>query len=52
MFDIIFFCVCVFFQGFYQLLEPKVTIRCRKQDLALVQVSFNLHEPVRIDTDV
>uniref|UniRef100_A0A4W4G8K1 ATPase H+ transporting V1 subunit E1a n=1 Tax=Electrophorus electricus TaxID=8005 RepID=A0A4W4G8K1_ELEEL len=27
-------------QGFYQLLEPKVTIRCRKQDLSLVQVSF------------
>uniref|UniRef100_A0A3B3Y484 ATPase H+ transporting V1 subunit E1b n=1 Tax=Poecilia mexicana TaxID=48701 RepID=A0A3B3Y484_9TELE len=25
-------------QGFYQLLEPKVTIRCRKQDVQLVQV--------------
>lgn len=27
-------------QGFYQLLEPKVTIRCRKQDVQLVQVSI------------
>uniref|UniRef100_A0A3B4X6W0 ATPase H+ transporting V1 subunit E1b n=1 Tax=Seriola lalandi dorsalis TaxID=1841481 RepID=A0A3B4X6W0_SERLL len=26
-------------QGFYQLLETKVTIRCRKQDVQLVQVS-------------
>lgn len=26
-------------QGFYQLLEPKVTVRCRKQDVQLVQVS-------------
>lgn len=26
------------FQGFYQLLEPKVTIRCRQQDVELVQV--------------
>uniref|UniRef100_A0A3B3QSW3 ATPase H+ transporting V1 subunit E1a n=1 Tax=Paramormyrops kingsleyae TaxID=1676925 RepID=A0A3B3QSW3_9TELE len=26
-------------QGLYQLLEPKVAIRCRKQDVALVQVS-------------
>lgn len=26
------------FQGFYQLLEPKVTIRCRQQDIELVQV--------------
>ena len=28
-----------FSQGFYQLLEPKVTVRCRKQDLQMVQVS-------------
>uniref|UniRef100_A0A3B3Y438 ATPase H+ transporting V1 subunit E1b n=1 Tax=Poecilia mexicana TaxID=48701 RepID=A0A3B3Y438_9TELE len=27
-------------QGFYQLLEPKVTIRCRKQDVQLVQASI------------
>uniref|UniRef100_A0A1A7XC84 ATPase, H+ transporting, lysosomal, V1 subunit E isoform 1b n=1 Tax=Iconisemion striatum TaxID=60296 RepID=A0A1A7XC84_9TELE len=27
-------------QGFYQLLEPKVTIRCRKQDTQLVQQSI------------
>uniref|UniRef100_A0A3B4ENW6 ATPase H+ transporting V1 subunit E1a n=1 Tax=Pygocentrus nattereri TaxID=42514 RepID=A0A3B4ENW6_PYGNA len=33
-------------QGFYQLLEPKVTIRCRKQDLALVQVSFFKNIPI------
>lgn len=26
------------FQGFYQLLETKVTVRCRKQDVQLVQV--------------
>uniref|UniRef100_A0A3B5MFA1 ATPase H+ transporting V1 subunit E1b n=1 Tax=Xiphophorus couchianus TaxID=32473 RepID=A0A3B5MFA1_9TELE len=26
--------------GFYQLLEPKVTIRCRKQDIQLVQASI------------
>lgn len=33
-------CGCVFFkfQGFYQLLEPKVTVRCRQQDVDLVQV--------------
>ena len=29
----------VLHQGFYQLLEPKVTIRCRKLDVQLVQVS-------------
>ncbi|RVE72283.1 hypothetical protein OJAV_G00060300 [Oryzias javanicus] len=28
-------------QGFYQLLEPKVTIRCRQQDVELVQASVN-----------
>lgn len=26
------------FQGFFQLLEPKVTVRCRQQDVELVQV--------------
>ncbi|KAI2665563.1 Adenosine deaminase 2-A [Labeo rohita] len=26
-------------QGFYQLLEPKVTIRCRKQDVGIVQAA-------------
>ncbi|MCI4380318.1 hypothetical protein PGIGA_G00238700 [Pangasianodon gigas] len=26
-------------QGFYQLLEPKVTIRCRKDDLAMVEAA-------------
>lgn len=31
--------ITVSHQGFYQLLEPKVTIRCRKQDIPLVQVS-------------
>lgn len=30
------------FQGFYQLLEPKVIIRCRQQDIAMVQVSVML----------
>lgn len=29
------------FQGFYQLLEPKVTIRCRQQDIELVQVRLD-----------
>uniref|UniRef100_A0A8C9U1E6 ATPase H+ transporting V1 subunit E1b n=1 Tax=Scleropages formosus TaxID=113540 RepID=A0A8C9U1E6_SCLFO len=33
-------------QGFYQLLEPKVTIRCRKQDLALVQASVQKTIPI------
>lgn len=28
------------FQGFYRLLEPKVTIRCRSQDVELVQVKL------------
>uniref|UniRef100_A0A6Q2YLI6 ATPase H+ transporting V1 subunit E1a n=1 Tax=Esox lucius TaxID=8010 RepID=A0A6Q2YLI6_ESOLU len=27
-------------QGFYQLLEPKVTIRCRQQDVAMTQLVF------------
>uniref|UniRef100_A0A8B9L9T4 V-type proton ATPase subunit E 1-like n=1 Tax=Astyanax mexicanus TaxID=7994 RepID=A0A8B9L9T4_ASTMX len=33
-------------QGFYQLLEPKVTIRCRKQDLALLQASVQKNIPI------
>ncbi|XP_035390487.1 V-type proton ATPase subunit E 1 [Electrophorus electricus] len=33
-------------QGFYQLLEPKVTIRCRKQDLSLVQASVQKNIPI------
>ncbi|XP_035004008.1 V-type proton ATPase subunit E 1 [Hippoglossus stenolepis] len=33
-------------QGFYQLLEPKVTIRCRKQDVQLVQASIQRNIPI------
>lgn len=33
-------------QGFYQLLEPKVTIRCRKQDVALVQAAMQKNIPI------
>ncbi|KAJ8381793.1 hypothetical protein SKAU_G00025710 [Synaphobranchus kaupii] len=33
-------------QGFYQLLEPKVTIRCRKQDLTLVQAAIQKNIPI------
>lgn len=29
------------FKGFYQLLEPKVTVRCRQQDVDMVQVGLN-----------
>lgn len=25
-------------QGFYQLLEPRIVVRCRKQDLPMVKV--------------
>lgn len=33
--------LCFFpFQGFYQLLEPKVTVRCREQDVEVVQVRY------------
>nr|XP_061809320.1 V-type proton ATPase subunit E 1-like isoform X3 [Nerophis lumbriciformis] len=32
--------------GLYQLLEPKVTIRCRKQDFQLVQASIQRNIPV------
>lgn len=31
------------FQGFYQLLEPKVTVRCRQEDLEMVQVRVELN---------
>uniref|UniRef100_A0A7N8YQS3 ATPase H+ transporting V1 subunit E1b n=1 Tax=Mastacembelus armatus TaxID=205130 RepID=A0A7N8YQS3_9TELE len=33
-------------QGFYQLLEPKVTVRCRKQDVQLVQACIQRNIPV------
>ncbi|KAI5611003.1 V-type proton ATPase subunit E 1, partial [Silurus asotus] len=33
-------------QGFYQLLEPKVMLRCRKQDLALVQAAIQKNIPI------
>uniref|UniRef100_A0A8C1GTH9 ATPase H+ transporting V1 subunit E1b n=1 Tax=Cyprinus carpio TaxID=7962 RepID=A0A8C1GTH9_CYPCA len=33
------------FQGFYQLLEPKVTIRCRKQDVGIVQAAVQKNIP-------
>ncbi|XP_061523417.1 V-type proton ATPase subunit E 1 isoform X2 [Phycodurus eques] len=32
--------------GLYQLLEPKVTVRCRKQDVQLVQASIQRNLPV------
>ncbi|KAF7655184.1 hypothetical protein LDENG_00059740 [Lucifuga dentata] len=33
-------------QGFYQLLEPKVTIRCRQQDVEMVQAAVNKNIPI------
>lgn len=33
-------------QGFYQLLEPMVLIRCRKQDMAAVKTSINKNAPI------
>nr|XP_020455354.1 V-type proton ATPase subunit E 1-like isoform X2 [Monopterus albus] len=33
-------------QGFYQLLEPKVILRCRKQDLHMVQASIQRNIPI------
>lgn len=33
-------------QGFYRLLEPKVTIRCRPQDAELVQAAVNKNIPI------
>lgn len=32
-------------QGFYQLLEPKVTIRCRKQDVGILQAAVQKNIP-------
>lgn len=33
-------------QGFYRLLEPKVTIRCRPQDVEFVQTAVNKNIPI------
>ncbi|XP_067855727.1 V-type proton ATPase subunit E 1 [Heptranchias perlo] len=33
-------------QGFYQLLEPMVIIRCRKQDITVVKASINKNIPI------
>ncbi|XP_068458957.1 V-type proton ATPase subunit E 1a isoform X2 [Clinocottus analis] len=33
-------------QGFYQLLEPKVIIRCRQQDVEMVQAAVNKNIPI------
>uniref|UniRef100_A0A672RJL6 V-type proton ATPase subunit E 1-like n=1 Tax=Sinocyclocheilus grahami TaxID=75366 RepID=A0A672RJL6_SINGR len=33
-------------QGFYQFLEPKVTIRCRKQDVGIVQAAVQKNIPI------
>uniref|UniRef100_UPI0037E81C98 V-type proton ATPase subunit E 1a n=1 Tax=Semicossyphus pulcher TaxID=241346 RepID=UPI0037E81C98 len=33
-------------QGFYRLLEPKVTIRCRPQDVEMVQAAVNKNIPI------
>ncbi|XP_029992172.1 V-type proton ATPase subunit E 1a [Sphaeramia orbicularis] len=33
-------------QGFYQLLEPKVTIRCRQEDVEMVQAAVNKNVPI------
>lgn len=33
-------------QGFYRLLEPKVTIRCRQQDVEMVQAAVNTNIPI------
>ncbi|XP_060784312.1 V-type proton ATPase subunit E 1a [Neoarius graeffei] len=37
-------------QGFYQLLEPKVVIRCRKDDLAMVEAAVRKNIPVYKET--
>ncbi|KAL0968516.1 hypothetical protein UPYG_G00267900 [Umbra pygmaea] len=37
-------------QGFYQLLEPKVTIRCRQQDIAMVQAAVQKNIPTYKET--
>lgn len=36
-------------QGFYQLLEPKVTVRCQQQDVELVQAAVNKNIPIYKD---
>ncbi|CAK6960171.1 V-type proton ATPase subunit E 1a [Scomber scombrus] len=33
-------------QGFYRLLEPKVTVRCRQQDVEMVQAAVNKNIPI------
>ncbi|XP_034079255.1 V-type proton ATPase subunit E 1a [Gymnodraco acuticeps] len=33
-------------QGFFQLLEPKVTVRCRQQDVEMVQEAVNKNIPI------
>uniref|UniRef100_A0A8C4H3Z1 ATPase H+ transporting V1 subunit E1a n=1 Tax=Dicentrarchus labrax TaxID=13489 RepID=A0A8C4H3Z1_DICLA len=33
-------------QGFYRLLEPKVTVRCRQQDVEMVQAAVNTNIPI------
>uniref|UniRef100_A0A7N8Y094 ATPase H+ transporting V1 subunit E1a n=1 Tax=Mastacembelus armatus TaxID=205130 RepID=A0A7N8Y094_9TELE len=37
------------FQGFYRLLEPKVTIRCRQQDVEIVQAAVTKNIPIYKD---
>ncbi|XP_059401794.1 V-type proton ATPase subunit E 1-like [Carassius carassius] len=37
-------------QGFYQLLEPKVIIRCRKDDVAMVQAAVKKNIPIYKET--
>ncbi|XP_056137566.1 V-type proton ATPase subunit E 1a [Lampris incognitus] len=37
-------------QGFYQLLEPKVIIRCRQQDVEMVQAAVDKNIPIYKDT--
>ncbi|XP_020495442.1 V-type proton ATPase subunit E 1a [Labrus bergylta] len=36
-------------QGFYQLLEPKVTVRCRQQDVEMVQAAIDKNIPIYKD---
>ncbi|KAM3869915.1 V-type proton ATPase subunit E 1a [Diretmus argenteus] len=36
-------------QGFYQLLEPKVTIRCRQQDVEMIQAAVDKNIPIYKD---
>lgn len=37
-------------QGFYQLLESKVTVRCRQQDVQMVQAAVNKVIPIYIES--